>query len=489
MSAARGHLDEANVLRMLTAAGVLCIAVLAAFLLLQPVLELPERIARDYNEGWNALQAERLTRGEVLYPAYDALIGNNYPPLSFLVVAVAGAFVGDYLITGRLIALISLIAIAAAVGSIVLTATRSWLAALAVGCALIAYMGAHHHWYVGINDPQWLGHALMLLGMACLIRARTPGILLYSAVFLMVSGGFVKHSLLPLPIATTVWILMARREWIAHWLVSASLLTGAGLAVAYLLFGEAFIQQVFLDARTYSGGSLFRGIDRHFTPLMPILVLGVLALPRLWASDIGRLIILYGVLSILWGGFMLGGEGVDRNAVFDIVIALMMAIGFLFNTIGSNDPAPQATANPHPLLVVLCLIIAIAPPVPSRFLDLRAYIRNIESNRETAEADISFLKDQEGPVACENLALCYWAGKDFEFDHFLTGQKVKTGVISMDAATEGFSTQRYTIVQLDSIRGTSFRLPREVLESLTAHYEVVHQNPINGLFYRPKQSP
>jgi hypothetical protein len=350
-------------------------------------------------------------------------------------------------------------------------------------------MGAHHHGYVGINDPQWLGHALQLAGMACLVRARTPGILLYCAVLLVVSGGFFKHSLIPLPIAITVWIIMARREWIAHWLLSLCLLTCSGLAVAYLLFGEAFVQQVFLDPRNYSKYLLFHGIDRFFTPLLPLLVLGVWSLPILWASDIGWLVIAYVGCSMLWGGFMLGGEGVERNAMFDIVIALMIAIGLMFNTMESEPQELHAAANAHPLLVLMCLIIAIVPPVPSRFLDLRGYLRNIESNRETAEMGINFLKNQRGPVACENIALCYWAGKGFEFDHFLTGQKVKTGIISMDAATYDISSQRYAIFQLDDIRGLSFRLPTEFLETLNEHYELVHQDPINGLFYQPKQSP
>jgi hypothetical protein len=37
---------------------------------------------------------------------------------------------------------------------------------------------------------------------------------------------------------------------------------------------------------------------------------------------------------------------------------------------------------------------------------------------------IDLLAKQSGPVACEELSLCYW-GKGFEIDFFLIGQKPK----------------------------------------------------------------
>jgi len=44
----------------------------------------------DPNEGWNAYFADAAIHGGVLYPAADALITNNYPPLSFYLVGAAG---------------------------------------------------------------------------------------------------------------------------------------------------------------------------------------------------------------------------------------------------------------------------------------------------------------------------------------------------------------------------------------------------------------
>src|SRR5215475_10109628 len=68
------------------------------------------------NEGWNAY-FEAAAMGKMpLYPSADQLITNNYPPLSFYIVGLAGRLVGDPVLAGRLLSLISVIAIATAVG-------------------------------------------------------------------------------------------------------------------------------------------------------------------------------------------------------------------------------------------------------------------------------------------------------------------------------------------------------------------------------------
>jgi len=51
--------------------------------------------------------------GVICTPAANSLITNNYPPLSFYVVGVVGLMSGDNIFAGRLIALISMLVVAA----------------------------------------------------------------------------------------------------------------------------------------------------------------------------------------------------------------------------------------------------------------------------------------------------------------------------------------------------------------------------------------
>jgi 4-amino-4-deoxy-L-arabinose transferase-like glycosyltransferase len=60
-------------------------------------------ISINYNEGWNAYHAAAaLSGGRLYYPA-NALVTNNYPPLSFMIVGVVSNIVGDAIFAGRLV--------------------------------------------------------------------------------------------------------------------------------------------------------------------------------------------------------------------------------------------------------------------------------------------------------------------------------------------------------------------------------------------------
>src|SRR5260370_8287229 len=69
----------------------------------------------ENNEGWNAYFADAAMGKMPLYPSADQLITNNYPPLSFYTVRLIGRLLGDPVLAGRLLSLIAVFAIAAAI--------------------------------------------------------------------------------------------------------------------------------------------------------------------------------------------------------------------------------------------------------------------------------------------------------------------------------------------------------------------------------------
>jgi len=109
------HLSLANVV----------LALCATALLALPVARLPMRVPINYNEGWNAYQADRAMSGQPLYPPADSLLANNYPPLSFYVVGIAGRVAGDNVIAGRFVALLSLLTVVVGIFLVVMATTRS----------------------------------------------------------------------------------------------------------------------------------------------------------------------------------------------------------------------------------------------------------------------------------------------------------------------------------------------------------------------------
>src|SRR5438093_13743599 len=69
--------------------------------------------AIDYNEGFNVAHTARFLSGKPLYlPLTDfPLTPVNYPPLSFVIIGGISYFTGSILITGRVVALLSLLLI------------------------------------------------------------------------------------------------------------------------------------------------------------------------------------------------------------------------------------------------------------------------------------------------------------------------------------------------------------------------------------------
>lgn len=117
--------------------------------------------------------------GDGSSPALSAIgqmVFNNYPPSSFYVVGLLGWLLGDMIVAGRIIALVALLFCAYAAGRVVCvmggTRTGSWFAGLLV----IIYSAVFYSDYVGMDDPQWLGQGIVMLGLLLLVdRASASG--------------------------------------------------------------------------------------------------------------------------------------------------------------------------------------------------------------------------------------------------------------------------------------------------------------------------
>src|SRR5262249_4557838 len=202
-----------------------------------------------------------------------------------------------------------------------------------------------------------------------------------------------------------------------------------------------------------------------FKTALPLLLLGTLALPFAWRCAEGRLIIFYAAFSAALAIYISGGAGVDMNAIFDLEIALCLIIGLAIGQLDEKGRSVPAEVCSWVLLPVLLLGLEL----PSRRLELRQ-LWEYGGVREAQAAEvIDFLAKQPGPVACERLDLCYWAGKGFEIDFFLLGQKLNQGLIDPRAVTERLRSHYYAAIQIEIPDGISRRLPlsinREIAEN------------------------
>jgi hypothetical protein len=80
---------------------------------------------------------------------------------------------------------------------------------------------------------------------------------------------------------------------------------------------------------------------------------------------------------------------------------------------------------------------------------------------------------------CENLASCYWAGKNFEVDIFGLGQKVFAGSIDEARFAEAIDAKRFALIQLNSSnkRGEPEAecLPQNLVARIRMNYRTVYR--------------
>ena len=454
-----------------------------ALLLVLPIWSALLRVGLDYNEGWNAVIAQRWMAGEPLYPPFDALSANNYPPLSFFFAGWLGAVLGDTLFAGRLLAFIGLLTAAFATGAIVGMATGRPRAALLTGLLLVGYDAALYPNYVGMDDPQWQGHGIMTLGLLAFVASRrrtgrfATGLLVVSAG-LMVAGGFVKHLLLPIPLAATVWIALHRREALARWIALCLVFLLAALALCAGAFGQAFLQGVFHDARGWSLDRCIYKASTQFITVLPLLLLASFALPAIDRLPEGKVAGYYALASIAVAIVACGGKGVDRNAVFDLVIALSLIIGLAigqFQAAGAGAAGQAAGLPPgggDAARWSWLLVVVVGLYVPTSLRALQDLRQSADRSREEAAETVAYLARQPGPVACEDLSLCYWAGKGFEIDFFVLGRKLDRGLVAPDLLLERLKTHYYSAIQTMAVDGNSFRLPADVNSRIAEYYRL-----------------
>jgi hypothetical protein len=134
----------------------------------------------------------------------------------------------------------------------------------------------------------------------------------------------------------------------------------------------------------------------------------------------------YVLVGCVLGAFALQGEGVSYNVLFDVVIATALTAGSLFDALpglfehGEVSPGYGLTLSG---LLLFTPIVSMAGDLYDSQKQLRA--RPIELPQ--ARSVVAALADAKGPVACEMLAWCFWAGKPMAYDVLNMAERAKRG--------------------------------------------------------------
>ncbi|OLC48653.1 MAG: hypothetical protein AUH43_08830 [Acidobacteria bacterium 13_1_40CM_65_14] len=501
-TAARGRRDRWLALITVTVA----LASLPA--IVRIVRTIPLRVSLDTNEGWNAYQAVAAFAGD-LYPHAPRLFFNNYPPLSFYLVGLAGRWIGDPIVAGRLIACAAFAALAVILGLVArqMRCTRGE-AAFAAALFVATTLSLSH--YVGVDDPQFLGQAVATASLLFVIPEPRTLRRLWLAAALMSAGIFIKHNVVALPIACIVWLWMHDRVAARRLVTAGASFAVAGLSLCVWMYGAGFLEGL-ATPRGYSTAVAARAFIRWIVRVPVFAAALVVCLRRFPRDRDVAFCAWYAGIASGVGLVFLGGDGVDWNVMFEsnwawcltAAVALRACEGITSNaktakTAKTNCPMiPLRALRPlrsdvffHELLnrlrrSTLAVAFALLPLVAAALAVHRASVDPASSlasrmaGASAFEDDIAFVASRRGPALCEDLALCFWAGKPPEVDVVNLEQHVRRGTRRADELVRLIDRRYYAVVQLNA--GHSL-LDGTARDALQRSYVLARQSQAGMLF-------
>jgi hypothetical protein len=380
---------------------------LAVLLLIYPIAELPLWLEKP-NEGWNAIHAMHAF-GSQLYPSRDGFIVNNYPPLWFYLTGAFAKIFGDPIFPGRVLAFLAFNFTAIAIFAALRALNATVIAACIGALTFIVIFAGLLRTYVGLSEPQMMAHAFCTSGVALALSAKTRSRVMVGAA-MVVAGLLFKHTVVGLPLALTIWMFQYRRPFFSTWLGTTVLLSVVAGAMIMGVYGRNFIDNV-LFPRVLTWSRLGTNLAMLSKVAVPLGGYVAVAWRFRGRFDSGLAFAGYAILSGLTVLIVFGSAiGVGINSIFDLTIASAIGLGIAWDRFGTMT-AGVARAWRTALVLALVARVLVGTPRDSFAIIYDASVRQrLHAQSDAMKAARDDLKSLGGPVVCEGLALCVWAG-------------------------------------------------------------------------------
>ncbi len=402
-----------------------CVAILgliAAYSLLWPVWRAVYPMEIASNEGWNAYHQDAALHG-ILYPPADALVVNNYPPLSFYLIGWLARWLGEALYVGRAISLLSVFGLAVAVGLAVRRLGGGTIAAVVAGVWFLATMAGPFNRFVAMNDPQLLGQFVMAVALLWFLARDAKGRSAVPPILLMVVAGFIKHNIIAIPVTTLLWLALRDGRRAIVPVAVGALAAAAGLLLCIAVYGDAFLANLFTD-RLYALKRVIASTGR-LQWVLPALVIWAIWAWQARHTMAARFTALFVAIGLVSYFAQWAGESVLDNAQFDLLIAFAIGIGLAFEHAGAVawPGSPTVAAARIGIVAVLAIrLLATGRIEPALILFDPAYRAEFTANAQVVASETARIAAIEGDVWCRVKVICRRAGKPFVVDEFKINQ-------------------------------------------------------------------
>ncbi len=482
-----------NVLRWMNL-GLLSLLVM--FFLSVFIWRIQFKLSIDYNEGWNAYNTHAAISDQPIYDSQKEFTTVNYPPGSFYIVGIIGKILGDQLLAGRCISLISLILIVFGTGYLVKKLGRDIFDALFATVICLGLFVVYAPHYIGMNDPQLLANIFTFGGLV--IYLHNPDRLLPAAILCSL-GIIIKHSVIALPAALTIEIFFRSRRNFFKWIGYMTIITGALFFLTYFLSGGSFFREL-STTRRYSLEKLFYWLIKIGKDTLIIFLVACPWLVYSIKKNYYRIIPFYFIISLFIGIYFSGGLGTDINMFFDLFISLSVAAGMSFSYAWTKFHSLIIKPYQVSFILTIALGVSLFPGFFKQLSCLESYLQSPLKEKAFLN-DVSYLESRSGPILCENILLGYYAGKIFEYDPFLMREQLLLGQTEESKILGLLEKGYFKTIQLEhslpdryseNLTYTSVMeyeyFTENFMRALGKYYILVHKSLGGTCFFEPKKT-
>jgi hypothetical protein len=407
---------------------------------------------RSYNEGWNAYQQARAAAGGHLYGA-DPWRPVNYPFLSFYLAGWLGRLLGNVLIAGRVLNLLALAAVIAC-GALFVRRCGGGIPEMlfAAGC-ILGFQEIQAREWLAVDEPQMLAEAFALGGLLCYVCGPPSFARLFVCALLFAAGGFVKEIVVVFPAAVTVDLWRQGRRQFLIWLCCLGLAGALFTAASAVVAGGDFLARV-LEPRVWLGQRVIYHGRKLFFFLKAPVAASIVVLCRKLPPGRSVLLRAAGIAALAAGLAFAGGDGVSANVFLELAVLMGMLAGVAL--IDWRRPFPGQGWQSHGAAVLTLLLpLLFASPILARtgrslppLWHFAVSWRSLDDRQGEFLAAAAWLRARPGAALCENLLLCFAAGKPLIVDPYNAREQILTGRADEAALLRAIAEHRFAVIAL-----------------------------------------
>ena len=340
---------------------------------IQPHLKHPYELG--FGEGVVWQQANMIWRGEGYSDIYqEPYIVFHYPPVFHLVTGMVEQLGGNFVKTGRLVSVFSMLVLATTVFFIVLDSFRKRCGAWpSVFCALLTALLLFTQppliAFSPLSRVDMLGFALGLMGAYWGLKSLQRSAYIYLAVIFFTLSIFTKHIFLVIPTALFTMLLLVDTRLAIRGLLAGLIIAVSASIVAVFYFGVDFFTHLLAYNINRWEPENFRYLVNYVLvskiPLGLALVFVVLQSKRVFegvinfgyqsfcrnirqgqANALKTFVLIYLALSAAFS-LSIGKSGAHVNYLFELSLASSLAVACLITPlVASALSDPQRKINP-----------------------------------------------------------------------------------------------------------------------------------------------